>query len=387
MRYAPTIAAYKGIEEVPMALRLVGAAAVITCLASHALAGGIEGGDTAATAPVFTWEEIFLHGAGSILIAGDTSDNTDAADSGVVPGTDCTMSSAPDVWYIVDINDAPEPFLAFRLVINLCEPDAFDSKVYVLDEQDDVIACGDECGGPASPGAVSVEVPRGVYKIVVDGAGTNSGLFNGSIYGRIPRQSCPLDPSCNGVAEGEPCDDVGPDTNAGCNSTPEAFGSITLDGPPVCGTTWQVSGVRDTDWFAFTITETTPVEIDLRSEMPCVAFMAEMSPGGACPVVGLPSGSIAYSDECDTYHEPGVGYILDPGDYIVFVSTGCPVCDPNVPGQFPCSDGPTTTGHAYEVSLRTKPGPPPPCPWDVNQNGDVDFADVLTVLSNWGPCP
>ena len=25
--------------------------------------------------------------------------------------------------------------------------------------------------------------------------------------------------------------------------------------------------------------------------------------------------------------------------------------------------------------------------WDLNQNGDVDFADVLTVISNWGPCP
>ncbi|MCP3904113.1 MAG: hypothetical protein GY715_10815 [Planctomycetes bacterium] len=29
----------------------------------------------------------------------------------------------------------------------------------------------------------------------------------------------------------------------------------------------------------------------------------------------------------------------------------------------------------------------PPCPWDLNGNGQVDFADILAVIGAWGPCP
>ncbi|MHC5114034.1 MAG: hypothetical protein ACYTGP_06355 [Planctomycetota bacterium] len=28
-----------------------------------------------------------------------------------------------------------------------------------------------------------------------------------------------------------------------------------------------------------------------------------------------------------------------------------------------------------------------PCPWDLSGNGNVDFADILQVIANWGPCP
>ena len=29
----------------------------------------------------------------------------------------------------------------------------------------------------------------------------------------------------------------------------------------------------------------------------------------------------------------------------------------------------------------------PPCPADLNGSGDVDFDDLLLLLSAWGPCP
>ena len=29
---------------------------------------------------------------------------------------------------------------------------------------------------------------------------------------------------------------------------------------------------------------------------------------------------------------------------------------------------------------------PPSCPEDINQNGTVDFQDLLVLLSAWGPC-
>lgn len=31
--------------------------------------------------------------------------------------------------------------------------------------------------------------------------------------------------------------------------------------------------------------------------------------------------------------------------------------------------------------------PQPPCPWDFDGNGVVDFPDLLKVLANWGQCP
>ncbi|MCP3902056.1 MAG: hypothetical protein GY715_00345 [Planctomycetes bacterium] len=30
---------------------------------------------------------------------------------------------------------------------------------------------------------------------------------------------------------------------------------------------------------------------------------------------------------------------------------------------------------------------PPSCPEDLNDNGSVDFADILAVIGAWGPCP
>ena len=29
----------------------------------------------------------------------------------------------------------------------------------------------------------------------------------------------------------------------------------------------------------------------------------------------------------------------------------------------------------------------PPCPADLDVSGDVGFGDLLSMLSNWGPCP
>jgi len=33
------------------------------------------------------------------------------------------------------------------------------------------------------------------------------------------------------------------------------------------------------------------------------------------------------------------------------------------------------------------PAPPTHCPWDLSGNGTVDFADILVVIGGWGPCP
>ena len=33
------------------------------------------------------------------------------------------------------------------------------------------------------------------------------------------------------------------------------------------------------------------------------------------------------------------------------------------------------------------PQPPGDCPSDLSGNGVVDVADIIEILSNWGPCP
>lgn len=352
-----------------MMRRVVGATVAFFVLAAPVSAGGPEGGDTPGSGPYLTWKDV---GPGAFHTSGNTSDNTNA-------GTACA-ADGPDVWYTVDLTDAPQPYQHFTLNVNMCSGVGFNAKTYVLDDQGEVV----ECGGCA----LNTGVSRGVYEIAVDGDGpSDAGIFNGSISIWIPYQNCPLDPPCHGDAEGEPCDELVDTINGGCNSTPEAFGSITLDGPAVCGTTWAVGGTRDTDWFSFSLTETTPIELELRSEVPCVTFLAQMSPGGVCPVIAIPDGTPIYGDACKGVHEVGGDYLLEPGDYIVFVGVGCPLCGPGVISGLPCSDGPGGNGHGYEVFLRTGPLPPAPCPWDVNENGDVDFADILAVIANWGPCP
>jgi hypothetical protein len=353
-----------------------GAGIALSLVGSITLA---DGGDTPASAPTITGAQILAGHA----IDGDTSDNTDFADSGTVPLTDCGVSTAPDEWYRLDIGGGTG---TITVDIDACGS-SYDSKVFVRDATTSPIACNDDGCGVVGAGSmlVSVTLDPGTYDLAFDGFMSAAGAYSAVLSEPVP-VSCFLDRPCEGVDEGEPCDQVNPDTvNGGCNSKPEVFGTIEIDGPAVCGTGWAENGSRDTDWFAFEVTEVTPVEIEVHSETETIAFLAEMSDGGACPVAAIPEGVAAWSRDCDENVRLGEGFVLDPGFYILFVAIT--IFDYDGPfGGFPCPDG-TLTNNAYEVVLRTAPGPPPPCPWDLNANGQVDFADILQVIANWGPCP
>jgi hypothetical protein len=205
-----------------------------------------------------------------------------------------------------------------------------------------------------------------------------------------PASSCVIDPVTPCVLEGEACNEGDLDTtNGGCNSTPNVFGSISIDANPTCGSNWAMGGQRDTDWYAFSVETSMNLEIEVRSETDTIAFIARLSPGGVCPVIGIPAGDTAYSGECDSLHEIGGGYVLGPSDYVLFVSTGTPEGGGILDG-FPCppGGGDMATMNAYEVSLRT---PTLSCAWDLNGNGSADFGDIIEILSqaaHWGqPCP
>jgi hypothetical protein len=339
-----------------------------------------DGGDAPGTGPVITGAQI----QATTTITGDTSDNTDFADSGTPPFTDCTAGAAPDEWYTIQIGATTGTLF---LDVTMCEGSTnYDSKIYLRDDQGDVIVCNDEgCGFLTGPSAlVNVVLAPGTYELAIDGFASSAGAYSAIVreFGFI---GCFLDP-CGGTPEGEPCDEIGEDTtNGGCNSTPNVFGSITMDGPSICGVNWGNSGGRDTDWFAFTVADTTGAEVEVHAQTNTIAAIVRMSAGGVCPVLDIPEGAPAFSGDCDSHTIISDVLELPPGNYALFVGTGNEDGTPVFDG-FPCPDG-STTNNAYEVELRSAPLPPPPCPWDLNGNGDVDFADILQVIGNWGPCP
>ncbi|MHC5114925.1 MAG: hypothetical protein ACYTGP_10925 [Planctomycetota bacterium] len=317
-------------------------------------------------------------------ITGDTSDNSDFSDSGTVPLTDCGAASAPDEWYNIQIGGATG---TLQIDVDGCGGGTlYDSKFFMIDTTAAVIACSDDgCGVVGGASLLSnVTLAPGTYDLAMDGFATSSGVYDAIVKEFVPL-SCFLDPPCDGDAEGEPCDEVADDTtNGGCNSTPNVFTSITVDGSNVCGINFGNGGTRDTDWWAFSISATQGIELEVRAETNTVSFLATMSAGGACPVAGIPDGVPAFSGDCDANHILGTGYALDPGDYIMFVGTGTETGGGVFDG-FPCPDG-STTNNAYEAAIRTA-AIILPCPWDLNENNAVDFADILLIIANWGPCP
>lgn len=76
-----------------------------------------------------------------------------------------------------------------------------------------------------------------------------------------------------------------------------------------------------------------------------------------------------------------IGSVLENGSGTLVLS--CeegPVC----PEDF---DGDGEVGFADLVDLLSNWGEcDPPCPWDLNADGDVGFADLVQILSVWGPC-
>ncbi|MHC5112994.1 MAG: hypothetical protein ACYTGP_01040, partial [Planctomycetota bacterium] len=299
------------------------------------------GSDTPDGSVVITGAQILA----TTTVTGDTSDNTDFADSGVFPNSDCGPSTAPDEWYRLQLTTT------LAIDVDACGT-AYDSKIFVQDSTGTVLRCNDDgCGTIGGPSRLqNVVLDPGDYDLAIDGFGSASGAYEAVLREFMP-VPCFLDPPCSGEPEGEPCDQIGDDTtNGGCNSTPNVFGTITLDGPKVCGTTWADAGMRDTDWYAFTITfPSQQIAIELRGEPNVVSFLGTMSAGGACPVAGIPEGTPAFSGECDAEHITGEGFTLGPGDYILFVGAGTETGGGVFDG-FPCPDG-TTTNNAYEVRL------------------------------------
>jgi hypothetical protein len=160
---------------------------------------------------------------------------------------------------------------------------------------------------------------------------------------------CVLD--CAFPPEPEPC---GADANGGCNATPPVFGAIT-PGQTVCGTVWADAGVRDTDWYQFTLEGPLAVVLTLTSQLPVTTLI--VAGVDTCDAVVV--GQVGVSDACTAFAPAAAS--LSAGTYVAFAATGD--ADSGTFEGFPCSGLPGAEGNRYRLTLLAEgdpPAPPPP---------------------------
>ena len=169
-----------------------------------------------------------------------------------------TGSTAPDVVY------SYTPATNIMIDASLCnDPTDYDTKLYIMDAAQTVIACNDDaCATLNFPYAYvssvsGVALTGGVtYYIVVDGYGTSAGNYELTVNLYVPPPPCVwgTDIVCPAGAtdESEACGD---DTNGGCNMATPAYEPVPSTGGTICGTTWADASTRDTDWYTLTLTQ------------------------------------------------------------------------------------------------------------------------------------
>ncbi len=196
-------------------------------------------------------------------------------------------STAPDVVYRL------QPAVDGMVDIDLCYS-SYDTKVYVYDQNLNLVACNDDFYFAAPCYTYSSKLEGvllqgdGVYYVVIDGYGTAAGTYVMEIGEFTP---CVIDPPWWYQQEDEPplVDGYQDAYNGGCNS-PE-FGNPFQDiySPFFAGVSgWYINAQggqsRDTDWFHITMPANGVLEITGDAEFP--TYMFELGPQD-CGNVGV----------------------------------------------------------------------------------------------------
>lgn len=191
-------------------------------------------------------------------------------------------STAPDVVYSVT------PAADIAVDIDLCFS-SYDTKLYVYDENLNLVGCNDDFhfGAPCftfSSKLENVAMQAGMtYYIIVDGYGSAAGDYQMDIVTFEPCiVVCPdVDPPAQLENEPPLADGYEDAWNGGCNS-PE-FGNPfqIIDNPVFCGVSgWYIGGTgaetRDTDWFIIEMPDSGVLEIIGDAEYE--TFMFELFP-------------------------------------------------------------------------------------------------------------
>ncbi|MFN0060052.1 MAG: hypothetical protein ACKVX7_16465 [Planctomycetota bacterium] len=137
-------------------------------------------------------------------------------------------------------------------------------------------------------------------------AATKDYVLSMTLTAAPPTQLCAV--TCTPGAVDEMCG-LAPDPNGGCNLMPPVFQAYT-PGSTLCGTLWADAGMRDLDWYTFSIAATSTLTVSLTSQLPATAIVF----GGDC--AGLFIIDEIHADPCGTATS-SLG--MAPGNYILLV--------------------------------------------------------------------
>lgn len=222
--------------------------------------------DTCATAPL-----ISLNAQG----AGGASGNTFSATPDTnVPACDFTSMTSPSVWYRV-------VGTGHTMQASMCTS-SFDTKLSVYCGTCNALSCvahnDDSMICPPQSLLTWCTEPGRTYYILVQGFDGQVGEFVLNITrpnpntcsGAAPCQVCDVLCQAGDIAEIETCG--GTDNNGGCNLQSPVYQNIQC-GQTVCGTASAAQGVRDTDWYRFTLTSPSQVTWEATGESPLEVFL------------------------------------------------------------------------------------------------------------------
>ena len=227
----------------------------------------------------------------------------------------CASSNSPDVVY------AFRPLADVCVDIDLCGA-TYDTQVFVYQNNTStIVACQDDspdCGLQTHIQNLPLSAGN-IYYIVVEGYAANCGDYE------LVVTECPPPPVCakcpaNSVPEGEPvCSDGYVDTyDAGCNSTPPTVKRLECEPTiTVCGTygTFDGNTFRDTDWYEFTVTDPTTINVSVSGHGLTGSAVAIID--NVCPP-NILCGNFTGGDECETFT---CSAAVGPGTYRVFVAS------------------------------------------------------------------
>lgn len=255
--------------------------------------------------------------------------------------------TGPGVWYQIAGTGG-------TITLSTCGYTTFDTAISVFcgacSELSCIAANDDDPGCTAAASRVSFcSVVGRTYFVLVTGYNGATGEFDlraeraqGTCSGSVACGPCELNPPPGQVLEGEPaCEDEYIDmVNAGCSSNPPRFTDV-FPARTVLGTTGTfVRGgqfYRDTDWFRFTVDQTSEIVLLGAGRTPMVFGLVNGNgPCAAEPTFDL--GSVTQAQACT----PVIHRVIVPAGTYYAVAT------PNALRDVPC-------GSPYYLNIQATP--------------------------------
>ena len=280
--------------------------------------GDRQGGDTIADATPIT-----IPGYDTGTTAGYTDDYDVVCPFG---------GTSPDVVYV------GTPAADIVVDIDLFGSD-YDTKVYVFDEELNVVACNDDFYADYVSKIEQLALQGGaLYYIIVDGWSGDYGNYVLDIREYVP---CVLECPAGAEQEGEPplVQDYVDTFNNGCSNSEYGINFDTITSEIFCGVSgwylFQGLQYRDTDWFELVVPESGFIEILGDAEQP--TYLLEIGPmdcntvdviqdlivgpceEGTLVIPGEPGGSVWFWVGPTTFEGP-----VDMYDYVLYSNLGEP---------------------------------------------------------------